>query len=151
MGGLITFGVMMEDLVLPGDAAARPKPVESGAPCLRHWEAVDGQGRSSASQSQHRDPREREHGTRRPPGTVPVPKCSCVAMKLSISRAINEQANAVRGGGLALLLSTRLYARRLWKGRSIFSRATENGPAFCECFVCTKKCTAKCRPSYCTY
>ena len=33
------------------------------------------------------------------------------------------------------------------KGRSIFSRATENGPAFCECFVCTDKDTATCRPS----
>ena len=30
-------------------------------------------------------------------------------------------------------------ARRLWKGRSIFSRATENGPAFCGCFVCTQR------------
>ena len=32
--------------------------------------------------------------------------------------------------GLALLLRMRLYARRVWKGRSIFNRATENGPAF---------------------
>ena len=31
--------------------------------------------------------------------------------------------------------TSRLYARRLWKGRSIYSRATEKGPAFCECFV----------------
>ena len=30
-------------------------------------------------------------------------------------------------------------ARRLWKGRSIFSRATENGPAFCERFVCAQR------------
>ena len=39
--------------------------------------------------------------------------------------------------------------RELWKGRSIFSRATENGPengpVFCECFACTNKYTAKCR------
>ena len=35
--------------------------------------------------------------------------------------------------------TSRLYARRLWKGRSIFSRATENGPAFCGCFVCTQR------------
>ena len=54
-------------------------------------------------------------------------------------------APAVRG--LAFLLRTRLHARRFWKGRSIFSRATENGPAFRECFVCTNKHTAKCRPS----
>ena len=27
-----------------------------------------------------------------------------------------------------------VHARKLWKGRSIFSRSTENGPAFCECF-----------------
>ena len=50
--------------------------------------------------------------------------------------------------GLALLLWTRLSARWLWKGRSIFSRATENGPAFCELCVCTNKYTAKCRPSW---
>ena len=49
---------------------------------------------------------------------------------------------------LALLLRTRLYARRLWIGRFIFSRATESGTAFCECFVCTTKYTAKCRPSW---
>ena len=42
-----------------------------------------------------------------------------------------------------------LYARRLWKDRSIVSRATENGPAFRECLVCTNKSTAKCRSSYC--
>ena len=45
-------------------------------------------------------------------------------------------------GGPALLLWMRFYARRVWKGRSIFGRATENGPAFCECFVCTNKYTA---------
>ena len=28
-----------------------------------------------------------------------------------------------------------LSARRSWQGRSIFSRATENGPALRECFV----------------
>ena len=33
----------------------------------------------------------------------------------------------------------RLYARRLWKGRSIFSRATENGPAFCAIFRVRKQ------------
>ena len=38
--------------------------------------------------------------------------------------------------------------RRLWKGRPIFSRATENGPAFRVSFVCADKHTAKCRPSY---
>ena len=32
-----------------------------------------------------------------------------------------------------------LYAGRLWKGRSILSRATENGPAFRECFVRTQR------------
>ena len=52
---------------------------------------------------------------------------------------------AVRG--LALLLWTRLHATRSWTGGSIFSRATENGLAFCECFVCTNTYTAKCRPS----
>ena len=59
----------------------------------------------------------------------------------------------IAGGprGLALLLWTRLCARRLWRGRSVFSRATENGPAFRECFVCTHKCTAKCRPSWSTH
>ena len=35
-----------------------------------------------------------------------------------------------------------LSSRRVWKGRSVFSRATENGPAFCEYFVCTNKYTA---------
>ena len=40
-----------------------------------------------------------------------------------------------------------LNARRLWKGRFIFSRATENGPACRACFVCTNKYTEKCRPS----
>ena len=29
----------------------------------------------------------------------------------------------------------------------MFSRATEHRPAFCECYVCTSKHTAKCRPS----
>ena len=38
-------------------------------------------------------------------------------------------------------------ARRFWKGRSIFSRATESGPAVCEYLVCTNERTAKCRPS----
>ena len=42
-------------------------------------------------------------------------------------------------------------ARQAWKGRSIFSRATENVPAFCECFVCTNKYTVKCRPSWWTH
>ena len=32
-----------------------------------------------------------------------------------------------------------VHARRLWKGSSISSRATENGPAFCECFVCAQR------------
>ena len=33
--------------------------------------------------------------------------------------------------GPALLLCTRLYASGQWKGRSVFSRATEKGPDFC--------------------
>ena len=32
-----------------------------------------------------------------------------------------------------------MNARRSWKGRSIFCRATENGPTFCEWFVCTQR------------
>ena len=51
---------------------------------------------------------------------------------------------AVRGLALP---PVKLHARRLWKGRSIVSRATESGPAFRECFVCTNRYTAKCRPS----
>ena len=43
------------------------------------------------------------------------------------------------------------YASRLWKGRSVSSRATGNGPAFCECFVCANKCTAKYRASCCDW
>ena len=34
-----------------------------------------------------------------------------------------------------------MFARRLWKGRSIFSQATESGPAICEWFVHANKCT----------
>ena len=34
---------------------------------------------------------------------------------------------------------SRVNARRFWKGRSISSPATENGPAFCERFVCTQR------------
>ena len=41
----------------------------------------------------------------------------------------------------------RFVHETIWKGRSIFSRATKNGPAFCECFVCTNKYTAKYWPS----
>ena len=40
-----------------------------------------------------------------------------------------------------------LSARRLWKGRSIFSRATENGPASCA-GVHNQYTAKKCRPSY---
>ena len=36
-----------------------------------------------------------------------------------------------------------VYARRLWIGRPIFSRATENGLAFCEFLVCANKYAAK--------
>ena len=45
-------------------------------------------------------------------------------------------------GGCAQRAGTSLVnMRRSWKGRSIFSRATEDGPAFCECCVCTDKYT----------
>ena len=47
--------------------------------------------------------------------------------------------------GLALLMLTRLHTRRsLWKGSSIFSRATENGPAFLAMIcVCTNTGTQR--------
>ena len=48
------------------------------------------------------------------------------------------------GGGGKRAGTSPVNARRFWKGRPIFSRATENGPAFRAMF---RVHTAKCRPS----
>ena len=67
---------------------------------------------------------------------------TCCAQHAALSLSMTGPAfgRAPGGGqgkeGWPLLLWTRLYARRLWKGR------------FCECVVCTNKHTAKCRPSW---
>ena len=74
-----------------------------------------------------------------------APSCSAFSLLFS---AIFSSSVGLFLRGLALLLRARFYVGRLWKGKSIFSLTTENGPAFCECLLCTNKYTAKCRPSH---
>ena len=77
-------------------------------------------------------------------GCVKVTSASIVAAsqcpglaELCLAGACSTCLRTKRAGTSSLW--TRLYARRLWRGRSIFSRATENGPAFFGMFcVCTQ-------------
>ena len=57
-----------------------------------------------------------------------------------LPRLIDESKTfGAPGNGIQRAGTPPVNARRLWKGRSIFSRATENGPDFCECFVCAQR------------
>ena len=67
--------------------------------------------------------------------------CSCKPWR----RSCNKTCSSKRAGTSAVCV------RRLWKGRSIFSRATENGPAFCVNICVCKQDGAKCRPSCNSY
>ena len=87
----------------------------SNAPFLKHPPVV-GRGQAGAGFLNDRQRRA---------GASPVD-----AAAFRVCKQVRSEVPAPRRG-LALLLWTRLYARRLWKGRSMSSRATGNGPAIC--------------------
>ena len=83
-----------------------------------------------------------------PPAFSPVHVC---ASSLLPPLPVRGRATSMGSGGSAQGMkpiepgrskragTSPVNARRLWKGRSIFSRATENGPAFSVCFACTPR------------